>query len=96
MPTGRFINLSEYLLQQAAAREQSGKDSMERSARMWARGSYGMAQHFKEHADVFFAQSEKLFVRALGYENTANYLATPSEAVQHIVVDVKQPDYAVA
>lgn len=96
MSTGRFINLAEYLLQQAVQEEERSKDRAARSARLWANGSRSVAEHFREQADFFAARSEELFSRAIGYENTAGFLATPTEAVSHIVVAEHMPDLEAA
>lgn len=94
--TTQFINLSEYLLQQAVLEETQSKNRRDRSAVLWAKGAHQLSQHFNEQADFFAAKSEELFGRALNYERTATFLATPSEAVKHLAVKELLPDYATA
>lgn len=85
MPT--FLNLAEYLLQQAVKAELTGKDSVMRSMKMWAKGSFGLAEHFRNHGDFYAARSEQLFHRAWMYEMTGNVVGTPAQAVENLVVE---------
>lgn len=86
MPNAVFINLCEFLLQKAVEHEAKGKSLMVRSAQMWARGSYGISEHFRKNADYDFARAEELFMKAAGYEATRKFLASPDAAALNIAV----------